>query len=573
MIKKKKKHFNFSIQMIVFGILIITILPMNLLYIHAARQSVKALNVQAETSVQNLLALIGTDISERITQTNRYMGEVVSNNAYYTALPQQESWDEYQLNKFFLGQNLIDNTTVSTAADTYFVFSKTKADYLIARPGRLANQLSYESLKNFITEYVSNNKASSWHLIWIDEKPFLMCCHYAKETYFGGLIELSNQKKILLKGLTYESARVFFEEDPKGRSSGKEAAEVLPDKNIVCVSKQIPVCPKFFMVCEVSEADVIQDLAFLQRYSYSIALGYLILIPVLLLVLGILLLNPLKILLAAIPEIGKGNTSYRIGNHHVAREYRQIYETFDHTLDEMQELKIQNYEIELEKQKAELETKQMALEKQQVELQNLQLMIRPHFLQNTLGLLYSLSQMEETKSLGETILYLSDYFRHIYRSEDLIPFSTELTLIEGYLAMAEIQFPESFEIDYQIDPELEEVKVPPLLIHNFIENVISHASRKGDYLMIELRLRREGDLAVFEIKDNGIGIPVGKLEEINQGHPIRDKKRMHVGIYNSWKRLEILYGGKASLHYESALFKGTTVTVKIPIPEEQQEEQ
>ena len=33
--------------MIVFGILIITILPMNLLYIHAARQSVKALNVQA----------------------------------------------------------------------------------------------------------------------------------------------------------------------------------------------------------------------------------------------------------------------------------------------------------------------------------------------------------------------------------------------------------------------------------------------------------------------------------------------------------------------------------------------
>ena len=115
MIKKKKKHFNFSIQMIVFGILIITILPMNLLYIHAARQSVKALNVQAETSVQNLLALIGTDISERITQTNRYMGEVVSNNAYYTALPQQESWDEYQLNKFFLGQNLIDNTTVSTS--------------------------------------------------------------------------------------------------------------------------------------------------------------------------------------------------------------------------------------------------------------------------------------------------------------------------------------------------------------------------------------------------------------------------------------------------------------------------
>ena len=61
MIKKKKKHFNFSIQMIVFGILIITILPMNLLYIHAARQSVKALNVQVTVNIEYETSTTFTD--------------------------------------------------------------------------------------------------------------------------------------------------------------------------------------------------------------------------------------------------------------------------------------------------------------------------------------------------------------------------------------------------------------------------------------------------------------------------------------------------------------------------------
>ena len=50
--------------MIVFGILIITILPMNpVMLIHAAGKVGEGAERYKETSVQNLLALIGTDIS------------------------------------------------------------------------------------------------------------------------------------------------------------------------------------------------------------------------------------------------------------------------------------------------------------------------------------------------------------------------------------------------------------------------------------------------------------------------------------------------------------------------------
>lgn len=538
-----------SIQIIVACVLIITILPMNLLYIHAARRSVRALISQAENAAQSLLTITAVDIAEQVTRTDLYMSDVIESNAHYAALSQQQTLEAYRVSKFFLAQNLIDNTTYESAGDTYFVYSEDWEETLIARPGRLVQELSYQDLNQFVAEYIRANKASTWHLTRIADRPYLMCCQYWNGIYFGALISLAERETDLLEGLSYDSATVRYVEDPE------KAVEDEKDGRLVCVSNRVTSHADLYIVWEAAEADVIQELSFLQRYSYSIALGYLVLIPLLLLLLGILLIQPIQILLHAISEVGNGNTSYRVGQHRVAREYRQVYASYDHTLDTLQDLKIRNYEI--------------ALEKQQTELQNLQLMIRPHFLQNTLGLLYTLSQMEETAALGRTILYLSDYFRHIYRSNDLIPFTTELELIKGYLAMSEVQFPGTFEIHYEIDPALENIKVPPLLIHNFIENVISHASRKGDYLVIALRLHRRDEMAVFEIQDNGIGIPAGTLEEINQGHPIRDQKRLHIGVYNAWKRLEIIYQGRASLHYDSIILEGTTVTVQIPIDEEE----
>lgn len=54
-------------------------------------------------------------------------------------------------------------------------------------------------------------------------------------------------------------------------------------------------------------------------------------------------------------------------------------------------------------------------------------------------------------------------------------FDKELALIQGYVEVTQIRYPDGLSIIYDIDPEIRLVRVPPLLIHNFIENVVKHA--------------------------------------------------------------------------------------------------
>ena len=70
--------------------------------------------------------------------------------------------------------------------------------------------------------------------------------------------------------------------------------------------------------------------------------------------------------------------------------------------DRIQDLKIEVYEKELDRK--------------QMELSNLQLQIRPHFLLNTFNLIYTLAQRGQEKDVQQVILYLSDYFRYLFRS-------------------------------------------------------------------------------------------------------------------------------------------------------------
>lgn len=63
-----------------------------------------------------------------------------------------------------------------------------------------------------------------------------------------------------------------------------------------------------------------------------------------------------------------------------------------------------------------------------MELKNLQLQIHPHFLLNTFNLVYTLAQRKETGAIQDIVIYLSEYFRYIFRSGkslELFPERTE----------------------------------------------------------------------------------------------------------------------------------------------------
>ena len=170
--------------------------------------------------------------------------------------------------------------------------------------------------------------------------------------------------------------------------------------------------------------------------------------------------------------------------------------------------------------------------------------------------------------IQETIIYLSDYFRYIFRNEkDLELFSKELNLIRGYVRTASIRYSGRVEAEYDIEPELDFVRVPPLLIHNFVENAVKYGIKQKETLHIWLQGRYDNKRVTITIEDDGKGMAPDILEHNQKmfAGALKPKKRAaHLGLYNSYKRLKYFYGQEAYIEVTSLLGGGTSFVVSFP---------
>jgi sensor histidine kinase YesM len=277
---------------------------------------------------------------------------------------------------------------------------------------------------------------------------------------------------------------------------------------------------------------------------------YVILIPLLLWILRGMLVVPLKEINHFLLRFRRGERDKRFLNIKGAKEIADIKDSFNDMADNIEKLKIENYE--------------QLLERQKVQQQNFQLTIRPHFLQNTFALLYTLTQTGQGEKAGDFILYLSGYFRAIYQGiSHLIDFASELSLIQHYVGIANLQYRGRIVMAYDISAAALKARAPALLIHNFVENAIVHGLIMGKCLHITLRAYCEADETFFIISDDGAGIAPEILETINKGEEIVTAERTHSGLHNSYQRIRLLFGERGSMRLVSVPQQGTVVTVRL----------
>jgi signal transduction histidine kinase len=189
----------------------------------------------------------------------------------------------------------------------------------------------------------------------------------------------------------------------------------------------------------------------------------------------------------------------------------------------------------------------------QAQLQALRSQLNPHFLFNAL---HSIAELvhENPKLAEKLIVRLGELLRQVLQSATVqeVSLADELDFIRGYIDIEQMRLGERLRVTWDVPPELLTARVPSLLLQPLVENAIQHGiaptSKAG---VLTIRVRREHDFLLLEIRDTGPGLAHESLD-----------RQLGIGLSNTRARLQRLYGDRQTL--DLIADDGLVVIVRIP---------
>ena len=149
----------------------------------------------------------------------------------------------------------------------------------------------------------------------------------------------------------------------------------------------------------------------------------------------------------------------------------------------------------------------------------LQAQIKPHFIYNVLNSILSLSYLDLDKSRA-MITDFATFLRNSFAFENansLVPLEKELSLIEAYVNIHRTRYPEQLEFNICMDEPIQ-CLIPPLLLQPLVENALLHGLKvRKERSKLQLVIRQEEHMVIFQLIDNGIGISSELLRQIQNG--------------------------------------------------------
>lgn len=156
--------------------------------------------------------------------------------------------------------------------------------------------------------------------------------------------------------------------------------------------------------------------------------------------------------------------------------------------------------------------------------QALTMQMNPHFIFNSLNSIQSFIMTEEKKPATK---YISKFARLMRRSlensrNEFILLSEETEVLNLYLELECLRFKNLFSFRIETDPLIDPDKtlIPSMLIQPFVENCVKHAFIGPTEIQgeISIIIKKENEMLICEIEDNGIGIEASLLAHSKGGH-------------------------------------------------------
>ena len=234
-------------------------------------------------------------------------------------------------------------------------------------------------------------------------------------------------------------------------------------------------------------------------------------------------------------------------------EIGNLIDTYNYMTRKMEEL--------MEKQAKAAEDLRIA------EFNSLQAQINPHFLYNTMDMINWMALQGQTDEISHAVQSLSRFYKlTLSRKKGISTIARELEHVTIYVQLQNMRYHDSIELITDIPDELSEYQIPKLTLQPVVENSILHGilEKESKSGTIVITGWMENEDVVLLISDDGVGISPEILSTILSGNGKSQSGGTNIAVYNTHRRLQILYGTDYGLTYSSNPGEGTEVEIRFP---------
>ncbi|NHN26380.1 histidine kinase [Flavobacterium jejuense] len=177
--------------------------------------------------------------------------------------------------------------------------------------------------------------------------------------------------------------------------------------------------------------------------------------------------------------------------------------------------------------------------------------INPHFMFNSLNNIRGLI-LENPEKSREMITRLSEMLRYSLTKNNVnaISIEEEIEVVDNFIAISKIQLEDRLEFVKEIQPEIMQRQIPPMVIQLLVENAVKHG----------IANRKHGGIVKLEI---GVVNESLVIEVSNSGKLVIDANSTQLGIQNIKERIGLLYGKEAAFSLQET---DDTVKAIIKLP-------
>lgn len=516
-----------------------------------------------KNTVEEEAAARGAELTARVRELESRLGrdalqvkeilyEVIDNNGLWSEDKEHKYFDKMAVKKLMSDKSLLH-------PDLETLFVCRKEDFylgIVYLQGSGSQRLAYRDyVMEHVAELVSDSNQNLWRIREIDGVTYCFLVYeYPKAGIYVGVglpeNEIFSDLKLLFEVVSGSMTIKDCDDQPYVYYASDEPGEI----KLESVSSNAGLT----FECNID----VNALEFMRRSTFASVL-LIVFVSV-----GSILVQNLILRRAVIRPVTKlsgqvknaADEGGRIEQLVIAEDARteEIYTlqaVLNHLLQEVLSGRIQLYKNQVEKQDGEL--------------RQLRSQLRPHFYLNAIMTVSSMTYQNRNEDIREYLARLSGHMRYMMRiMTSTVTLKEELSHIENYVNMQEIKFPSSVILMTECPGELEQARIPHLLLYTVVENAFKYAMTLQETMVLTITC---GALATEDfdgyrvvLEDNGKGFDEETRRRYNNGEILEDREEKHIGLSNVKRSLLLQYGRKDLLRLSNALPHGARVEIWIP---------